>query len=164
MNLQLLKIFVIFTFCQRLSIAHDSTPKVYHCNSEACKLDHIHVTFDNPKFHITTPDGLKVTRLSIFNKFVQVITDDFCKALPSLQSIAITRCSVEKVDENAFHECKNLSHLQIFDNHIKSLAPNILNQNKKLSFIDVKNNYIREIPKELFKNLENLRILSLSKK
>lgn len=82
-----------------------------------------------------------------------------CQTFTNVERIELTNARVERIGENSFNDCKNLSHLNLNDNIISSLHEKSFSENSNLWELQISNNLITDIPEDFFANQRRLNFL-----
>lgn len=94
-------------------------------------------------------------------KPIYTLTSSFCDTLPKVREFNAKGLEIKSIEENAFENCKELDHLDLYNNDIKTILPNILVHNSNLTWVSFVSNQLTDIPPQLFKNNTNLKTLLL---
>lgn len=84
-----------------------------------------------------------------------------CNKFPNTKIIIFDGIRIQRIDENTFDSCKNLTRLWLHRNNIPDLPENIFAPLVNLQDLALSENTISNISVELFKNLPNLEFLYL---
>lgn len=171
MNLILLTFTVLSQILQLLQPCHSTdVPKVNCANQQNvkemrpyyCKLENIHVTQTAPKFIPIAAQPNNISVVDIYESTLPVFTaSGICEAFPNLNRIFVNSLQIEKVENDAFSQCHQLTRIRMDNNTIKSIdAETFANlvQLKELYFFG---NNLTFIEAEAFKDLRELTELWL---
>ncbi|XP_058836588.1 chaoptin [Topomyia yanbarensis] len=105
--------------------------------------------------------SLRTLRLSANN--FSVIRVNMLDRLPSLQVLALDRCSIRDLSFMLFNKNNNLVKLDLSHNHLRTLKRNIFNNLNVFKELRLHNNSINDFPHVALSNVSTLELLSLSK-
>ncbi|XP_063697977.1 leucine-rich repeat-containing G-protein coupled receptor 4-like [Culicoides brevitarsis] len=128
----------------------------------SCIFSGINLTLSDYEWQPTADDPDSVLKIDFKSSVVPIMYDNICKAFPKLEYLNINSLKIQKVAENAFHNCTNLKELKLSLNHIKKLHPNTFKGLTNLENLWLQNNELTELDDNLFEDLHSLEKLSLS--
>ncbi|XP_070489894.1 leucine-rich repeat-containing protein 15-like [Chironomus tepperi] len=82
-----------------------------------------------------------------------------CEKFSNTTTIELLGMGVQKIDEDSFKNCKDLSYLDLKDNNIKTIDENSFKQNFVLNYLLLWFNKITEIPDNSLASQHNLLVL-----
>ncbi|XP_058445542.1 protein artichoke [Malaya genurostris] len=105
--------------------------------------------------------SLRILKLSA-NNFT-VIRENMLERLPSLQTLALDRCSIRDLPFTLFNKNNNLVKLDLSHNQLRTLRRNIFNNLNVFKELRLHHNAINDFPHIALFNVSTLELLSLSK-
>lgn len=112
-------------------------------------------------FHPKAPVNIKVNEVHFENSVIHTLTDELCKAFPTVKKILVENVSMERIMPNALHECRKLTHVSFYANHIRRLHPKIFENNPDLQNINLQFNNLEEISDKMFEPIKQVKTLML---
>lgn len=94
------------------------------------------------------------------NRLAAINSQDMLN-FPSIQKIDLSFNFIRSLDNDSFEFNKDLSELDISNNHLSHLHPELFTKSK-LNHLSVANNSLNSLPSELLANQANLQFLDLS--
>jgi len=79
-----------------------------------------------------------------------------CEKFKNTQKIEIFARGLQIIDEDSFQNCKNLTHLNLYNNKIRQFHKNAFKENPELNQLLLWFNEITELPEDPFTNLQKL--------
>lgn len=94
---------------------------------------------------------------------IHTLTDDICKKFPNINYYRAFYLGLERIQANAFSNCRALEKLDLSRNKLMFLCPHILEHNSLITHLVINDNLIRHIDAVMFKTLGNLKLLNVDK-
>lgn len=94
---------------------------------------------------------------------MHTLTSDLCDAFPNIEIFNADFLGLEKVEENAFVNCKKLDRLYFSRNKLEDddLKPGIFKNNPKIRSLLLEGNHFKRLDLTVFNNLQKLEELRL---
>lgn len=147
-------IIIILLFISFISLVTSvPSPSIYYgeCENGACHFKGVHLTENQPHFipMVDIPTE-EVTSVYFQDSYVPLLTSDLCDAFPYTRAFVASSTSIEKIDKNAFINCRLLLVLDLNTNNIKELDSALFAGNKEVINLIFYNNYLQQIPPAMF--------------
>ena len=94
-----------------------------------CQFENVHTTEKDQYFEPTADNPEQVTEVKFRNSTLAVFTNELCEAFPNLEVIHATILGINRITENAFENCKNLTEAWFEGNKIKELPDDLIKNN-----------------------------------
>ncbi|CAH1710037.1 unnamed protein product [Chironomus riparius] len=154
---------LILSFGQKLSCTYANNEEFeYSCYMTIQNPDGLNNFTDISGEHLAGRSDYDVQNIirTISSKSINV-PSIICNKFQNTKTFAFGSIGVERVDENTFDGCKELTRLWLYDNKISYLPKNIFDPLVNLEDLAISNNKISSISIEWFTNLVNLEVLYL---
>lgn len=136
-------------------------------------LFHATFAFDNDRCDIKNTDFRSSTKfncpgsgpiyeLRILNSNMPHISSAICEEFPCLEILRVEASKVQTIADDAFQGCKNLTKIDLTNNHISYLHPDTFSCNLNLDGVYLGRNKLEKIDLELFRELKHLSEVDLS--
>lgn len=84
-----------------------------------------------------------------------------CTHFINLMRIEMRSLGIDKIDENSFKNCRNITQIFLFPNSIQKIHENAFVDNLELLILDMDSNFLTTLPQNVFRNQRELRTLDL---
>lgn len=150
----------------KFSVAIEVLPK-FNCDNAfgrySCALVKVQLKLFEDRFMPVATEPHKIIAMFFLREgSVPVLNvQDSCEVFPKLERIQAHRQSIEKVSENSFKGCWNLTYLLLHENKIREITPQTFQNTPNLVFLSLAGNQFVHIPSEFFRVMKKLEIFSI---
>uniref|UniRef100_A0A336MFS3 CSON000809 protein n=1 Tax=Culicoides sonorensis TaxID=179676 RepID=A0A336MFS3_CULSO len=116
-----------------------------------------------PVSNIPNKEVQSVNLVGYLGARMHTMTSDLCDAFPNIEIFNADFLGLEKVEENAFDNCKKLERLYFSRNKLQDddLKPGLFKNNLKLRSLLLEGNQFKKLDLTVFNNLQKLEELRL---
>lgn len=137
---------------------------IYDCQMQEdyCVFTGVQLNETDFRFMPYSPRPGYIKKVRFFHNDVPVFAADICNTFRHLEILEVYYSKTERITEDAFESCPNLTRIDFRYHNIEKFESNIFQNTKKLNFIRFDNGKLNQLQLSLFDNLRNLSILSLA--